>query len=64
MTVIAAFAEKDGNGADARTVALLQEHAKAVIAPYKYPREIAFVDALPRTSTGKLQRFALKQEQA
>ncbi len=53
-----------GHAADTRTVALLQEHAKAVIAPYKYPREIAFVDALPRTSTGKLQRFALKQEQA
>ena len=34
---------------------------KAAIAPYKYPREIAFVDALPKTATGKLQRFALRQ---
>ncbi|MDB5721039.1 MAG: 2-aminobenzoate-CoA ligase, partial [Alphaproteobacteria bacterium] len=38
----------------------LQDHAKKVIAPYKYPRAIAFVDALPRTATGKLQRFALR----
>jgi 2-aminobenzoate-CoA ligase len=38
----------------------LQQHVKAVIAPYKYPREIAFVEALPKTATGKLQRFALR----
>ena len=38
---------------------VLQEHVKAEIAPYKYPRAIEFVDALPRTQTGKLQRFAL-----
>ncbi|HEX2764627.1 MAG TPA: AMP-binding protein [Allosphingosinicella sp.] len=38
----------------------LQGHVKAVIAPYKYPREIVFVDSLPRTATGKLQRFALR----
>jgi 2-aminobenzoate-CoA ligase len=38
----------------------LQEHAKQVIAPYKYPREVEFVDALPKTATGKLQRYALK----
>jgi len=39
----------------------LQDHVKADIAPYKYPRAIAFVAALPRTETGKLQRFALRQ---
>ncbi|KQX66850.1 2-aminobenzoate-CoA ligase [Angustibacter sp. Root456] len=39
----------------------LQDHTKATIAPYKYPRAIEFVDALPRTSTGKLQRFRLRQ---
>jgi 2-aminobenzoate-CoA ligase len=38
----------------------LQEHVKRNIAPYKYPREIEFVDALPRTETGKLQRFKLR----
>jgi 2-aminobenzoate-CoA ligase len=39
----------------------LQDHVKSVIAPYKYPRVIEFVDALPRTSSGKLQRFKLRQ---
>ena len=34
---------------------------KAAIAPYKYPRVVEFVDALPRTATGKLQRFRLRQ---
>ena len=39
----------------------LKLHVKAAIAPYKYPREIEFVDALPKTATGKLQRYALKE---
>ncbi|MET0429862.1 MAG: benzoate-CoA ligase family protein [Microvirga sp.] len=39
----------------------LQEHVKAEIAPYKYPRAIAYRDALPRTQTGKLQRFELRR---
>ena len=43
---------------------LLKDHVKATIAPYKYPREIAFVDALPKTATGKLQRYALRELQA
>ena len=38
----------------------LQDHVKAVIAPYKYPRSIKFVDALPKTQTGKIQRFRLR----
>ena len=38
----------------------LQEHTKQVIAPYKYPREIEFVDALPKTATGKLRRSELR----
>jgi 2-aminobenzoate-CoA ligase len=40
---------------------MLQDHVKAEIAPYKYPRIIECVDALPRTQTGKLQRFALRR---
>ena len=40
----------------------LQNHAKALLAPYKYPRLIEFRDALPRTETGKLQRFKLREE--
>jgi 2-aminobenzoate-CoA ligase len=39
----------------------LQEHAKAVAAPYKYPRRVRFVDALPRNASGKLQRFLLRE---
>ena len=38
----------------------IQDHVKAAIAPYKYPREVEFVTALPKTLTGKLQRFALR----
>ena len=38
----------------------LQDYVKAEIAPYKYPRAIAYVDSLPRTQTGKLQRFELR----
>jgi 2-aminobenzoate-CoA ligase len=38
----------------------LQAHVKAVTAPYKYPREIEFVDALPKTPSGKIQRFLLR----
>ena len=38
----------------------LQEHVKAQIAPYKYPRSVKFIDKLPRTETGKLQRFKLR----
>lgn len=48
------------HGDDAMRVTL-QEHVKRQIAPYKYPRRIHFVDALPRTETGKLQRFRLRQ---
>ncbi len=40
----------------------LQTHVKSVIAPYKYPRALEFVDALPKTQTGKLQRFRLKAD--
>jgi 2-aminobenzoate-CoA ligase len=40
---------------------LLQEHVKSTIAPYKYPRSIVFTDALPKTESGKIQRFRLKQ---
>jgi 2-aminobenzoate-CoA ligase len=42
-------------------VKALQDHVKATIAPYKYPRQVQFMSALPRTETGKLQRFKLRQ---
>jgi 2-aminobenzoate-CoA ligase len=47
--------------ADEAMVKELQDFVKQSIAPYKYPRAIAFVDALPRTATGKLQRFRLRE---
>jgi 2-aminobenzoate-CoA ligase len=40
---------------------VLQEHVKATIAPYKYPRAVEYVSQLPRTQTGKLQRFELRR---
>jgi len=40
----------------------LQHHVKAEIAPYKYPRAIEFLDALPRTGSGKVKRFALRAQ--
>jgi 2-aminobenzoate-CoA ligase len=49
-----------GHTADERLAEALQDHVKAVIAPYKYPRDVAFVAELPKTATGKLQRFALR----
>lgn len=42
------------------TIKNLQDHVKAVIAPYKYPRSIKFIEALPKTQTGKVQRFKLR----
>jgi 2-aminobenzoate-CoA ligase len=42
----------------------LQDFVKGEIAPYKYPRAIEFVEALPRTQTGKLQRFKLREQEA
>jgi 2-aminobenzoate-CoA ligase len=53
---------KPGVIGDPLCVKRLQDHVKAVIAPYKYPRAVSFVDALPKTQTGKIQRFKLRQQ--
>jgi 2-aminobenzoate-CoA ligase len=45
----------------AATATALQDFVKAEIAPYKYPRSVEFLEALPKTATGKLQRFRLRQ---
>ncbi len=42
-------------------VKVLQDHVKSLIAPFKYPRSVRFIDALPKTQTGKVQRFRLGQ---
>ena len=52
---------KPGHSAGENLERELQEHVKQTIAPFKYPRKVVFVDALPRTETGKLQRFRLRQ---
>ena len=52
----------DGVPPDADTTKRLQDHVKATIAPYKYPRSVKFTPALPKTETGKIQRFKLRTE--
>lgn len=49
-----------GTQGDDALVKELQEHVKAMIAPYKYPRSVIFTDALPKTESGKIQRFRLR----
>jgi 2-aminobenzoate-CoA ligase len=53
---------RDGAQGNDTMAKLLQEHVKATIAPYKYPRSVVFTDALPKTESGKIQRFRLKEE--
>ena len=53
---------KPGAPADAAMAEALQEFVKQQIAPYKYPRQVEFRTSLPRTETGKLQRFRLREE--
>jgi 2-aminobenzoate-CoA ligase len=64
MLVKAFVVLKPGHEGDAAMAAALQDFVKQTIAPYKYPRAVVFRPSLPRTETGKLQRFRLKQEPA
>lgn len=60
--IVKAFVVLKENQLDgAVMVKTLQEHVKSALAPFKYPRQIEFIKALPRTETGKLQRFKLRQ---
>jgi len=52
---------RSGFDATPETAKELQDFVKQSIAPYKYPRQVEFATALPRTETGKLQRFRLRQ---
>jgi 2-aminobenzoate-CoA ligase len=52
----------EGVGADDDCIKRLQDHVKQTIAPFKYPRSVMFTDALPKTQTGKIQRFRLREE--
>ena len=60
MVVKAFVVLRPGFGASAACVKQLQDHVKATLAPFKYPRQIEFIDKLPRTETGKLQRYKLR----
>ena len=60
MIVKAIVVLKPGHEGDAALIKALQDHVKATLAPFKYPRQIEFVARLPRTETGKLQRFKLR----
>jgi 2-aminobenzoate-CoA ligase len=61
MIVQAFVVLREGAAADAAKVAELQDFAKQSIAPYKYPRAVEFVSELPKTISGKTQRFRLRQ---
>ena len=52
---------KEGVAPSAECAKRLQDHVKATIAPFKYPRSVKFIEALPKTQTGKIQRFRLRQ---
>ena len=54
---------KEGIAPSAECAKRLQDHVKATIAPFKYPRSVKFIEALPKTQTGKIQRFRLRQSQ-
>jgi 2-aminobenzoate-CoA ligase len=61
--VVGAFVVvRAGVSADAALATALQEHVKAAIAPYKYPRVVRFVAELPRTASGKLRRNVLREQ--
>ena len=60
MVVKAFVVLKPGHDGDEAMTKTLQDHVKAALAPYKYPRQIEFRSSLPRTETGKLQRFKLR----
>jgi len=51
---------KPGVRADEALAEALKQHVKSLLAPYKYPRWIEFIDELPKTATGKIQRFKLR----
>ena len=54
---------RDGFEGDGALTKELQDFVKRHISPYKYPRAIEFVDALPKTGSGKIQRFPLREKE-
>ncbi|MSW14659.1 MAG: 2-aminobenzoate-CoA ligase, partial [Actinobacteria bacterium] len=62
ILVVAYVVLNSGVTGDEALVKDMQDWVKAKIAPFKYPRRINFVESLPKTTTGKLQRFRLKNQ--
>ena len=52
-----------GAAGDERLIRELQHHVRGKLAPYEYPKEIEFIDALPMTTTGKVQRRVLRLQE-
>lgn len=61
-TIVEAHVVLRGADPTTATAKILQDFVKATIAPFKYPRRIIFTEGLPKTQTGKIQRFLLKQD--
>lgn len=61
MLVTAYVVMRPGRPRTLEAARALQDFVKSEIAPYKYPRRLEFVDALPRSPAGKLQRYRLRQ---
>ncbi|MDB5946468.1 MAG: AMP-binding protein, partial [Ramlibacter sp.] len=63
FVAIRAEAGRDTVRFDLELIAELQRHVKGKLAPYEYPKEIEFIDALPMTTTGKVQRRVLRLQE-
>ena len=64
MVVKAFIVLRDAKDATPATIKEVQDFVKMEVAPYKYPRAVEFVETLPRTETGKVQRFKLREQEA
>jgi len=62
--VVACVVLRPGHAASGELARALQDHVKAQTAPYKYPRAVRFIDAMPKTLTGKVQRNVLREQVA
>ena len=60
MIVRACVVLHHGQEASEATARTIQEHVKSAIAPYKYPRDVRFMEQLPRTASGKVERYKLQ----
>lgn len=63
-SIVKAFVKlRPGAEASNHLVIELREHCKPITAPYKYPREIEFIDELPKTVSGKIRRVELRRQE-